>query len=619
MRNLESVLDEMQRAAESRRQIEAQHKEALENLRRKQDEVEIVATKKQAETIEQMKKKIQELEAERKTQNERHQELILEMAELKRYGTGGHNSTHSSLLPTDLEHPSENLEIDEIMAKLEQDNKFLAELEKQRAAANNNHHGNSTIPSSSSSKAGSSANSSGGDSPPHHRAGSAITDSGFLSQSSLNGGNSSPVTLRERTVSTSSMNHPRSVPLELPRVSGADKINLLNGGTYSASVAAISMSRSNLTKEDLIDSDGMVDIPGKGWSWIYIAKYSYDPFAHSPNDTPEAELALNAGDYILVWSDPDDDGFFDGEILDGRKGLVPSNFVERLEGQELIEFYQSVFFGIGDGGDSICTSIAQDLDFISSDEGAEDTSQRYFKSRKATLSYYASCTDLDMTEDEGVGDISPASDYVAPPKHITLETQLNKSMLVGWSMPDCTRELLDSFQVLVDGKVCATVKATEKLLKATVTGYDINTNVHRISVKSIGVNRKSSTEAACTMVIGKDAPLGPTVLRATRIRTTSATVAWMPSNTNFSHTLLLNNVEVRTVKQGVFKHTIAGLSPNTVYKVTVRAKNIKAATSTDMHSVSKLLDTLSSHLEIKTLPQGLPDPPLDVQVHFYAI
>ena len=32
----------------------------------------------------------------------------------------------------DIEQPSDNLEIDEIMAKLEQDNKFLAELEKQR-------------------------------------------------------------------------------------------------------------------------------------------------------------------------------------------------------------------------------------------------------------------------------------------------------------------------------------------------------------------------------------------------------------------------------------------------------------------------------------------------------
>jgi len=49
-------------------------------------------------------------------QNERHQELILEMAELKKYGAG--SIGHESL--SDAERPSDNLEIDEIMAKLEQ-------------------------------------------------------------------------------------------------------------------------------------------------------------------------------------------------------------------------------------------------------------------------------------------------------------------------------------------------------------------------------------------------------------------------------------------------------------------------------------------------------------------
>ena len=51
---------------------------------------------------------------------------------------------------------------------------------------------------------------------------------------------------------------------------------------------------------------------------------------------------------------------------------MPSNFVERLEGEHLVDFYKSVFLGIGDGDDSVCTSIAQDLDFISSDEGQEE-------------------------------------------------------------------------------------------------------------------------------------------------------------------------------------------------------------------------------------------------------
>merc|ERR1712223_1328621 len=62
VRNLECVLEEMHKAAENRREIERQHKEAL------------------------MKLKITDQEIERKLQNEKHQELILEMAELKRYG-----------------------------------------------------------------------------------------------------------------------------------------------------------------------------------------------------------------------------------------------------------------------------------------------------------------------------------------------------------------------------------------------------------------------------------------------------------------------------------------------------------------------------------------------------
>ena len=126
VRNLECVLEEMHKAAENRREIERQHKEALENLKKKQGEVESIATKKQAEIIDQLKSKISELEVERKIQNEKHQELILEMAELKRYGRDS--------LPEEIENPSDNIEIDTIMAKLEQDNKFLADLEKQRAA-----------------------------------------------------------------------------------------------------------------------------------------------------------------------------------------------------------------------------------------------------------------------------------------------------------------------------------------------------------------------------------------------------------------------------------------------------------------------------------------------------
>ena len=44
----------------------------------------------------------------------------------------------------------------------------------------------------------------------------------------------------------------------------------------------------------------------KGPIQVYIAKYNYDPFEFSPNENPEAELPLTAGDYVLVVGEMDE-------------------------------------------------------------------------------------------------------------------------------------------------------------------------------------------------------------------------------------------------------------------------------------------------------------------------
>lgn len=68
VRNLESVLDDMHKAADTRREIERQHKEALESLRRKQDEVEFTSTMKQQDFINTLKERIEGLENEKRLQ-----------------------------------------------------------------------------------------------------------------------------------------------------------------------------------------------------------------------------------------------------------------------------------------------------------------------------------------------------------------------------------------------------------------------------------------------------------------------------------------------------------------------------------------------------------------------
>lgn len=105
----------------------------------------------------------------------------------------------------------------------------------------------------------------------------------------------------------------------------------------------------------------MLEIPGKGRCFVYFARYSYDPFAQSLNDNPESELPLTAGDYVLVWGDADEDGYLEGELLDGRKGLIPMNFTEKLTGEDLLEFHQQVVLGFTSEEEVWSTMVPNDL------------------------------------------------------------------------------------------------------------------------------------------------------------------------------------------------------------------------------------------------------------------
>lgn len=53
----------------------------------------------------------------------------------------------------------------------------------------------------------------------------------------------------------------------------------------------------------------------------------------------KAELPFKMGDIINVIGDMDDDGFYLGE-LNGRRGLVPSNFLEPIQTSEQDHSYK---------------------------------------------------------------------------------------------------------------------------------------------------------------------------------------------------------------------------------------------------------------------------------------
>ena len=64
-----------------------------------------------------------------------------------------------------------------------------------------------------------------------------------------------------------------------------------------------------------------------------IALYDYDPQSLSPNVDLDVELPFRVGDIITVIGEMDEDGFFMAE-LKGKRGLVPSNFLQPIQQQQ---------------------------------------------------------------------------------------------------------------------------------------------------------------------------------------------------------------------------------------------------------------------------------------------
>ena len=60
---------------------------------------------------------------------------------------------------------------------------------------------------------------------------------------------------------------------------------------------------------------------------------------------------------------------------------------------------------------------------------------------------------------------------VPAPRQLTLERQLNKSILIGWTSPDCPPGQIEMYHVYVDGFLRTTVRSTDKT-KALVEGVD---------------------------------------------------------------------------------------------------------------------------------------------------
>lgn len=64
----------------------------------------------------------------------------------------------------------------------------------------------------------------------------------------------------------------------------------------------------------------------------------------------------------------------------------------------------------------------------------------------------------------------------------------------------------------------------------------------------------------------------PTDLRVDRINQTSAIVSWWPASNDIAHRLFVDDKEVQIFKAGIYRFKLTNLLPNTIHKVTVKAK-----------------------------------------------
>ncbi|KAM8992895.1 RIMS-binding protein 2 isoform 9-T9 [Ara ararauna] len=324
---------------------------------------------------------------------------------------------------------------------------------------------------------------------------------------------------------------------------------------------------------------------------LCIARYSYNPF-DGPNENPEAELPLTAGKYLYVYGDMDEDGFYEGELLDGQRGLVPSNFVDFVQDNETRL--------------SSTLSSEQDQNFINHSgavlEGdlLEISPPSHIDS--SVISNGAGTLDVNIDE---IGE-----DIVPYPRKITLIKQLAKSVIVGWEPPVVPPGwgAISSYNVLVDKEVRMNI-ALGSRTKALIEKLNISTCTYRISIQSI-TNKGNSDELQCTLLVGKDVIVAPSNLKVDNITQISAELSWLPTNSNYSHVIFLNEEEFDIVKAASYKYHFFNLKPNMAYRVKVMAKPHQMPWQLPLEQREKK----EAFVEFSTLPAGPPAPPQDVTV-----
>ncbi|XP_075296595.1 peripheral-type benzodiazepine receptor-associated protein 1 isoform X5 [Opisthocomus hoazin] len=552
LENLEQVLKHMRNVAERRQQLEVEHKEALLVLQEKQEEVrrlqqaQAEAKREHEGAVQLLEARVKDLEDQCRSQTEQFSLLSQELKQF-RLQTGKIDLLTSTLVTSELPLA---LCSSTPQPPWEKESTVPGLLTLQSAKKGHNEETNEL---ESSQRA------------PDATVGApvAATSSQKQAKKVESQSNSSK--------SESMQNSPKSCPT--PEVDTASEMEELD-----------------------VDSISLMPEPGSQGPaklQVFLARYSYNPF-DGPNENPEAELPLTAGEYIYIYGDMDEDGFFEGELMDGRRGLVPSNFVERVSDDDLMTFLPSEL-------NDLTHSSYQEKSFVSASTSSGDKSD--FSIEESSISPLASRAEGDQEE--------PVSHTAVPyPRKLTLIKQLARSIVVGWEPPLLPAGCPDiqSYNIYVDEELRQNVKSGFQT-KAVIEKLDLKTKAYRVSVQSV-TEQGSSDKLRCTFCVGQELCVAPTMLKVRSVTATSAEVVWLPCNSSYNHAVYLNGEERDITKPGVYWYAFRNLQPSTQYVAKLEARPLQ----TPWEEAPEGQEQNSAVIHFTTPLAGTPDAPLDVQV-----
>ncbi|XP_060718575.1 peripheral-type benzodiazepine receptor-associated protein 1-like isoform X4 [Tachysurus vachellii] len=573
LENLEQVLKHMREVAERRQQLELEHEQALAILKFKQDEIkrlqraQLFAKREHEGVVQMLETKVRDLEQKCRNQGEQFSLLSQELDKFRLQASKidlsapGLLCTSLTQLPNGLSLPTDtgtSASWDDIAFWSLEGNEALCDVSEQDLA--------SVI-----------------------RAGTASYSAG-LSQSERSPGakHRELPRLNPKSASTSSASPPKSENTHLSPKSAATSRKA--SPTHEVDTAS--------EVEELDIDVSPVPFPasrGAAKLQVFIARYSYNPY-DGPNDNPEVELPLTAGEYIYVYGDMDDDGFYEGELMDGRRGLVPSNFVERVsddEAHEATDFSHNSFL------ESSIHSMSerphpQHVRIGHSITDRTEVSATSDMSKTGTIPLVNGLDmDLDLEDDT-------ESHIVPHPHKLTLIKQLAKSIVLGWEAP-AGGVTVQSYNVYVDQELRLSVPMGSPT-KAVLEKIDTGLKTHHVAVQSV-TEHGTSDPLRCCMLVGKDVSAAPSQLRIERIMATSARISWLPSNSNYTHAVSLNGELCELLQAGRHSLRLGDLMPGLHYRVEVEAQ-----------LPSEPKERKCAFTSFTTLAAGPPDAPLDVQL-----